>query len=389
MTHSSDFASEAPASPTELALRLGIDGEALRAPLSGVGQYVFSLCRELDRLLPDALFFAYSRLPASRLVLPSNRWVVRAEPNVGLRRLPSFLWLKTRGAALCARDRLHVFWAGRTLHPRLREPTRTVCTIHDLNHLLVPSTMQASTLWSHRLWFKGDVARAHHVIANSRGTAQRIGTLLMRNPDSIVMPGLEAGFHPPTAEENRIAVRELQSIGVRAPYLLSVSTLEPRKNIRVLIEAFGELKREGRLDGYKLVLVGASGWKSAGLYSQAPGVAGDVIETGYVPRQLLPALYANAEAFILPSLYEGFGMPALEARACGTRVVVSDTPELRDAGGPHAIYVNPTNAGVRTGILRALETPPPVERDLCEDHDWSRAAAQLAEVIHGIMHSGR
>src|SRR5580693_8300073 len=119
------------------SLRVGIDGDALRAPLSGVGYYIFNLCRELDALLPEALFIAYSRLPAAAVLLPSPRWQLRSEPVVALRRLPSFVWLKTRCRAMCASDRIDVFWAGRTLHPRLAEGVRTVCSVHDLNHLVV------------------------------------------------------------------------------------------------------------------------------------------------------------------------------------------------------------------------------------------------------------
>jgi hypothetical protein len=159
-------------------LRIGIDGEALRTPLSGVGQYVLQLCRELETLWPDAQLFAYARLPADKLALPSARWTLRQEARAMLRRLPSFLWLKTRGAALCRRDRLDVFWAGRTLHPRLAAPVHTVCTVHDLNHLIVPDTMEAATLWSHRLWLRGDVARADCVLTNSQGTARRVACFL-------------------------------------------------------------------------------------------------------------------------------------------------------------------------------------------------------------------
>ena len=96
-------------------MRLGIDGEALRLPLSGVGQYVHNLCQELEQLWPQAEFFAYARIAAERLALPSPRWKLRQERNAALRKLPSFLWLKTRGAALCREDKIDVFWAGRTL----------------------------------------------------------------------------------------------------------------------------------------------------------------------------------------------------------------------------------------------------------------------------------
>src|ERR1700724_2621070 len=93
---------------------IGIDGDALRTPLSGVGHYIFNLARELDELLPEASFIAYSRLPAGKVALPSPRWQLRTEPRAGFGRLPSFVWLKTRAGAMCTKDRLDVFWAGRT-----------------------------------------------------------------------------------------------------------------------------------------------------------------------------------------------------------------------------------------------------------------------------------
>lgn len=367
---------------SERVWRLGIDGEALRAPLSGVGTYVHKLCCELERLLPNAVLLAYSRLPASRLVLPSSRWILRHEKNRFLRRVPSFVWLKTRGAALCAHDQLDVFWANRTLHPRLSAPVHTVCTVHDLNHLLVPETMQAATLWSHRLWFGEDVRLADSVVANSRGTAQRVGQLLRRPVSTIIPPGLDPAFHLPTSTEVEAGQSMLLARGIRPPYLLSVATREPRKNVRALLDAYVTLKQSGQLEDYSLVLVGPNGWKNGSLDQAVREAARyGVITTGYVPDSLLPALYANAAAFVLPSLYEGFGMPVLEARACGARVVVSNTPELREAGGSHSILVEPSVAGVRDGILRALSSPRKREVGLASEYSWSRAAAQLATVL--------
>ncbi|MFZ5890679.1 MAG: glycosyltransferase family 4 protein [Myxococcota bacterium] len=370
-------------------LRIGIDGEALRVPLSGIGRYVYSLCRELEQILPSAHFFAYSRLPADRLELPSPRWTLRCEDNPSLRRLPSFVWLKSRGRALCERDRLDFFWANRTLHPRLGGAVRTVCTVHDLNHLLVPETMQAPTLWSHRLWFERDLALADDVVANSCGTAERVRTLLRKPVRDIVPPGLDPSYCAHQYEPNQAVQRELAARGVVPPYLLSVATHEPRKNIRALVEAFVQLKREARLPGYRLALVGAAGWKNRALSRLLREAASEgVVTTGYLPAQLLPALYAGAEAFVFPSLYEGFGMPVLEARACGTRVLVSDSPELREAAGPHATFVDPSPSGIRAGILQTLSTPRNQENELCQHYSWQRSAARLARIFAQTQEAG-
>ncbi|WP_428419888.1 glycosyltransferase family 4 protein [Methylibium sp.] len=347
-----------------------------------MGHYVFQLCRELESLLPEAQFFAYSRLPADRLALPSPRWTLRQEPLSALRRVPSFAWLRTRGAQLCAHDRLDVFWAGRTLHPGLAAPVRTVVTVHDLNHRLVPETMQAATRWSHRLWFDRDVASANAVLANSQGTAGRVHALLKRRVDGVVPPGLAPQFQPLTAEALAAAREPLHALGIRPPYLLSVATLEPRKNVVALFRAFSNLKRAGELPGHQLVLVGAKGWQDPALERELLDAHElGVLMAGYVPDALMPALYASADALVCPSLYEGFGMPVLEARACGTRVVIADVPELREAGGPHATVVAPTVDGVREGLRHALTSPVVPEPDLARQHDWRHSAATLAAAL--------
>ncbi|MFI4930680.1 MAG: glycosyltransferase family 4 protein [Burkholderiales bacterium] len=363
-------------------LRVGIDGEALRAPLSGVGQYVLQLARGLDELLPDASFFAYSRLPSARLVLPSPRWVLRVEPSRTLRRLPSFAWLKTRGALLCQRDTLDVFWAGRTLHPRLGRSVRTVCTVHDLNHLIVPETMELPTRWSHRLWLRGDLKAADVVVANSLGTAQRLANLLGIAVHGVVTPGLHRRYCPLEQADHPAARVALLRLGIKPPYLLSVATLEPRKNVEALVQAFLSLRRRDELPDCSLVLAGARGWHDKRLMNWLRSARDDgVILPGYVPDALMPALYGFAMALVCPSIYEGFGMPVLEARACGTRVVVSDTPELREAGGAHAVLIQPTVSGIRSGLQRAMTLAPQIEPGLTERHSWRHQAQLLAALM--------
>jgi len=366
------------AGPGLRAWRIGIDGEALKTPLSGVGKYVFQLCRELERALPEAEFFAYFRVTPERLALPSRRWCLRREAVPVLRRVPSFVWLKTRAARLCREDNLDVFWAGRTLHPRLGPRVRTVCSVHDLNHRIVPETMQRSTRWSHRLWFERDVALADCVVTNSEGTRQRLFELLGIHASGVVWPGLDPAFAA-FAGATPADTTFLQELGIRPPYLLSVGTLEPRKNVELLFRAFLSLKQSGQLPSYQLVLAGAQGWQGRRLGRELSGARAQGVRlVGYVPEERLPALYASAEALVLASSYEGFGMPALEARACGTRVVISNLPELCEAGGPHATRVEPTVAGVRAGILRALAAPRRPEPGLAERHAWCVGAAALA-----------
>jgi glycosyltransferase involved in cell wall biosynthesis len=359
--------------------RIGIDGDALRAPLSGVGQYIFNLCRELDALLPAASFIAYSRLPSAAVRLPSPRWQLSSEPVAAFRRLPSFVWLKTRCRAMCASDRLDVFWAGRTLHPGLAGGVRTVCSVHDLNHLVVPETMQFQTRWSNRFWFRGDILTADSVLANSCGTAERLRTMLGAKVSDVVHPGVTPEFHPSQFEPESEIPEEMSRLGVKRPYLLSVATPEPRKNLDVVLRAYIDLKKSGELSEHQLVLAGPTGWKNRVLEQRINEArAHGLVLAGYVPDELMPTLYAGADALIFPSIYEGFGMPVLEARTCGTRVVTTDIPELREAGDEYVVYVQPTLEGVKEGILQALGSPKPPPAAV---RTWRDGASILANAL--------
>jgi glycosyltransferase involved in cell wall biosynthesis len=254
--------------------------------------------------------------------------------------------------------------------------------VHDLNHLIVPKTMEAATRWSHQLWLRRDVASADVVTANSLGTAQRVTDRLGVPVDGVVTPGLEPRYRPLAASERPAALAGLARLGIEPPYLLSVGTLEPRKNVEALFRTYLALRRKGELAGCRLVLAGARGWKNDALLRelQAAGDEG-VVLPGHVPDALMPALYACAQALVCPSRYEGYGMPVLEARACGTRVVVSDTPELRESGGAHAVVLGPGSAGLRNGLRRAVRLAPLVESGLTERHAWTRQAALLAALM--------
>lgn len=361
------------------SLCIGMDGDALRAPLSGVGYYIFNLCRELDALLPEASFIAYSRLPATAVQLPSPRWRLRTEPVRAFRRLPSFVWLKTRACPMCAADRIEVFWAGRTLHPKLDPSVRTVCTVHDLNYLMVPETMRFHSQWSDRLWFRDDILTADCVLTNSYGTAERIRTMLGAEVSGVVLPGVTPQFHLSRSPDRGEILENLARLGVRPPYLLSVAAAEPRKNLDVVLRAYIDLKRGGELSEHQLVLVGPTGWKNQALQQRvSEGRLYGLVLAGYVPAELMPMLYAEADALVFPSLYEGFGMPVLEARTCGARVVTTDSPELREAGDEYVIYVQPTLDGVKAGIQRAMGLPKPPP---AAGRTWTESASILARAL--------
>ena len=257
-----------------------------------------------------------------------------------------------------------------------------MATVHDLNHLLVPEIMDRPILWFNRLWFARDVAYADVVVANSSDTAQRLLSLLKCRAGAVLPPDVGPWFRPLAALERDPALARLAELGVKPPYLLCVGTLEPRKNVQALLAAFQQLQAQPSGLAHPLVLVGVKGWQNQAL-ADALHKAEGVVVTGFVPDELLPPLYALADALVCPSLYEGFGMPVLEARACGTAVVVTDIPELREAGGLAATLVAPTASGVAEGIRQSLAADRPggqlAPQSPCST--WRQGAQTLAALM--------
>jgi glycosyltransferase involved in cell wall biosynthesis len=362
-------------------VRIGVDGRRLGPNRKGIGRYVWELCKELDRILPTAQFFLYSPKPPE---LPpiSRRWSIRIDDSAMGQRLPNNLWLATRAGLMSRRDNLDAFWAGTGLLPLVGLKTRAVLTVHDLVQKVAPETMDFKALMATRLFFSRSLAKADAIVTNSSGTADRLEKTFGYRAAAVVRPGLSRVFQP---HHESHTTEVLARYGVSRPYLLSVSTLEPRKGLEQLIRSFLRMKANGMIADHKLLLVGDRGWKDSSIVELVRN-SESVIRLGFVDDTSLAALYSGADAMIYPSTYEGFGMPVLEARACGARVVTSDLPELREAGGDDAIYVTPTEEGICSGISLAVAMPKanPIP---WQDWSWTQSAHALAEVLLDGAHT--
>jgi glycosyltransferase involved in cell wall biosynthesis len=337
-------------------MRVGLDGRALLGLRTGIGRYVFEICRELDTLLPETEFFVYAPEPVE-LPVTSSRWRCRVEPRHWARSLKPIAWLKLRAGRLCREDCLDVFWGSATLLPSLPAGVRRLTTVYDLTFRIAPETMGLAHLMAHRMFFGRDVRSADQRLAISHGTAARLQAWLGGPLAAVAPPAVSPVFRPCAAE---IVKSTLTALGVSQPYFLAVGTWEPRKNLELLIRVFRTMQAEGELSGYTLVLAGGAGWKDErlrALLRTTPGSATgpkSVLPLGFVSDDQLATLYRGCRAFVFPSRYEGFGLPVLEARACGATVLASDLPEIREAGGEDAVYVPPTAEGLRNGLRRVI-----------------------------------
>jgi glycosyltransferase involved in cell wall biosynthesis len=235
---------------------------------------------------------------------------------------------------------------------------KTVAVIHDLAVHLYPEQFRAKD-WLLLHAFSAYAAReADAIIAVSQATADDVARFYGRREGvHVVHHGVDhARFYAPSSEERTQAAAEIAAAlpRLKEPYLLYVGQLQPRKNLVRLLEAFAQLKtRQPRLS---LVIAGGHGWLKQPILEavERSPAAADIILAGTIPDQLLARLYWQADVFILPSLYEGFGMPLLEAMASGCPAVGADTSSLPEVAGGAAVLVDPLSAeSIAAGIEEA------------------------------------
>lgn len=231
-------------------------------------------------------------------------------------------------------------------------------TVHDLSFLALPGCAEKGLRRYLSQVVPRSVARADHVLADSEHTRQDLATWLgvPLEKTTVVYPGVETRFRPLVDQAAGAVVRRRYGIGDR-PFVLGVGTLEPRKNWPALIRAWAAIRRRTALP-HRLVLAGGKGWLYEEIFTAAAnsGLQEDIVFTGYVDDADLPALYGSADVFGYVSLYEGFGIPVVEAMACGIPVVCADNSALPEVAGDAAIMVNAADEdGLAGGLRRAIE----------------------------------
>lgn len=295
------------------------------------------------------------------------------------------LWTHLRLSAEIVRQPVDALFIPAHVVPPVH-PKATVVTIHDLGYRYEPD---AHTTWSRRYldWStRWSIAKACRIIAISRATRDDLVRHYRAAPEKIrVVPhGIEAGFHP--LPEDLVA-REVTKLGLNRPYILFVGTIQPRKNVARLIAAFDILA--GSNPELELVLAGKRGWLADRIDAaiRSSRFRNRIRIIGHAPDAILPALYNGARAVVLPSLYEGFGLPALEAMASGTPVVVSDRGALPEIAGDAALIIDPLSPqSIAAGLAGALD---PATRDRrietgirhAAQFRWAAAGQQTLDVI--------
>lgn len=368
-------------------MKIYVDVSAAVHHRAGLGRYAESLTRALVQQIPEALALFYNREAG---VEPLDGLAALRASTVALGYKP---WRMAVWLGQIARVPFNRLVPGATLFhatEHLLMPLRgipTVLTVHDLIFHHLPEHHKPLNRWYLTWTLPLYCRRADHVIAVSEATRQDLLTIYRLPPEkvSVVYEAPAPHFHPAlAAEQDRVR----SAYGLPDRYLLYVGTIEPRKNLTRLLAAWATLYHAG--EAPPLVIVGKRGWLSDGFFAalEASPARDGVIMTGYVDDADLPALYSAAVAFVFPSLYEGFGLPPLEAMACGTPVACAASPPLPEIVGDAALTFNPTDVAAMADALCRIVADADLREELRE-HGLTRAAtfswdraAQVTRVVY-------
>lgn len=289
-----------------------------------------------------------------------------------------------------AKGDIDLFWSSHMTLP-WHCPVPSVLTVHDLTALLLPEHHRAKNRWSVYPFFRRSVEQAGRIVTISEATA---ADLRFQFPDAaakirVIHPGIDSEFRPGTPEA---IAKTREELGLPDGYVLYLGTLEPRKNVHRLVDAWEALRRDDESTP-ALVLVGPYGWKSEPLVERLARLRPlGVHHLGPVPRERVVRILQAATLFAWPSLYEGFGLPAAEALACGIPTVVSNRGSLPEVVGKAAIQVEAEDAGALATAIRSLLADPAKAKALgargperVARFNWKRAGDLASEVLEEAL----
>ncbi|RMG52492.1 MAG: glycosyltransferase family 1 protein [Acidobacteria bacterium] len=334
-------------------MRIGIDAHAIGSQSTGNETYIKNLIlalAEIDRLNEYVLFFTRPEVARQWEGRFPNVRVQLIRPHTPYARIPVSFPLAMYRAGV---DLIHVQY---TAPPFCHKPI--VVTIHDLSFEHFPQFFTPRERFFFRRTIPHTARRAAKVLTVSEYSRRDIINTYRLPPEKVVVTpnGVGPEFRPTRDEERLQAVKK--KYGIERPYLLSVGNLQPRKNLARLIKAYSRLREMVEDFRHQLVIVGKRAWLYRNILHEVnrSPYAGDMVFTGYVPESDLPDLYSGATVFVYPSIFEGFGLPVLEAMACGTPVITSNSSSLPEVVGEAGLMVDPYDeeAWART-ILRVIE----------------------------------
>ena len=324
-------------------MKIGIDVQATEGKLTGLGVYTQNLVRTLMEEKRNGFEFS---LFSETQEGDWNTW-------------QRLVWENSTLPSRARKERVEILHVP-AFSPPWAKPCRLVVTVHDLIGMTFPNQLGLPSRLYWGKWLPRAVKRADAIIADSENSKRDILRLLdvMESKIRVIYPSGHEGFYPEKDPAKLAAAKK--RLGIHKSYFLAVGTVEPRKNIARIIEAFLRFIQKENCSDYQLVLVGLTHFAHGAFLKsilQDNREEKNILLAGYVEKGELNALYSGAAAFLFPSLYEGFGIPVLEAMAAGTPVLTSRASSLPEVAGEAAYYVDAYDTeSIALGIKKMYES---------------------------------
>ncbi|MCP4426754.1 MAG: glycosyltransferase family 4 protein [Chloroflexi bacterium] len=378
-------------------MKIGIDVTSAISQGAGIGRYTRELVQALASLDSKNEYHLFSAKPPSILPVPDpipTAANVRYHPAPLDERWLYRLWYRLRLPlpVQWATGRLDLFHSPDFVLPPVSGAIPTLLTVHDLSFIHYPDVFPAKLVAYLNAVVPWSIGRATHILADSGATKDDLTTIWGVSADKITVlySGVNETFQPAADEARLTAMRRKYNLG-DAPYIFSVGTVQPRKNYQALIRAFAPVAAN---HPHNLIIAGGKGWLYDEMMGEVgrQGLSGRVHFIGFVDDADLPALYSAAALFAMPSLYEGFGLPLLEAMACGVPVLTSNASSLPEVVGETAVQLPPTNETAWTeAIIRLLNNPVQRARMIADgfrqarQFSWDKSARQLLQIYRALV----
>ncbi len=339
---------------------------SLAAP-TGIGNYAASLTQAMLELHPEAQYEMLRFTARDRLFASMSRVPVQTDADIA----HFFNFIVPHG--MCC---------------------KTVVTVHDMVLRAYPETMRLRTRLMLQAFLHDSMTRADCILTDSRFSASEIAAYYpqLAHKVQVLYCGIDrTRFYPVT--DAKLIRKVKHRHGIAGRYILYLGTIEPRKNLLRLIQAY-RLLLHAQMDVPRLVLAGTKGWRCGQFLRAAKPLCdcGQIVLTDYIPPQDLAALYSGAECFVFPSLYEGFGMPPLEAMACGTPVVCSRAASLPEVVGKAALQFDPYSVRQMADAIQRLLSDAALRERLRQKgfvragrFTWQAAAMRLYAIYENLL----
>jgi glycosyltransferase involved in cell wall biosynthesis len=374
-----------------------IEGTPVFRSRTGIGQYVFNLCNELFRQDKENKYIIYAyiflgkKFTSPFIKLPSNvrfkliRYLPSKIVNIVSRRLSPL------PVDLLTATSPDIILFTNFVRGPIVTNAKTITIIYDLSFMLFNEFSNSKNSELLLKQVPKSISKSDKIITISQNSKQEIINHYKVNPAKIeiVNPAIKHAVYRPASKQSIDRVKT--KYGIKGQYILYTGTLEPRKNIVGILEGYSALPKN-ILSSYKLVLAGGKGWLDDEIEEKLTELKGlNIIRTGYVADEDLPALYSGATVFVYPSFYEGFGMPPLEAMACGTPVITSNNSSLPEVVGEAGIMIDAKDTKALTKSIEKVISSKKLQNEMikkgivqAKKFSWEKSAKKLYRLIQSI-----